>query len=231
MNPIIKAVNVSKVYDLGKVKVTALKNINLEIFPGEFVSITGPSGSGKTTLLDILSALLRPSSGEVFIKGKKISKMSDSELAIVRGKTIGFVFQSFHLISRLNALENVMLPLWFQNISLNERKKIAVKVLKEVGLEHRLNHKPSELSGGEKQRVAIARALAVNPDIIVADEPTGNLDSKSGATILNLLDLLHKEKRKTILIVTHEKYVAERAERIIFLRDGQIEKSVEMELK
>ena len=220
---IIRAENVSKVYDMGgKVQVTALKKINLEIGRGEFVSIIGQSGSGKTTLLDILSALLRPTSGEVYINGRPISKMDDSELATARGKTIGFIFQSFNLISRMSALENVMLPLWFQGVPAAERKKIAAKILADVGLGERMHHKPNELSGGQNQRVAIARALAVDPDIIVADEPTGNLDSKSGAVILEMIESLNREKEKTILIVTHERYVAERAQRVINIRDGEI---------
>ena len=223
MPAIIKAENVSKVYDMGRqVQVTALKKINLEIGKGEFVSIIGQSGSGKTTLLDILSALLRPTHGEVYIKGKPISKMSDSELAVVRGKTIGFIFQSFNLISRMSALENVMLPLWFQGVPAQRRKEIAEKILRDVGLGDRMDHKPNELSGGQKQRVAIARALAVDPDIIVADEPTGNLDSKSGATILELIENLNRDRGKTILIVTHERYVAEMAQKIINIKDGEI---------
>lgn len=220
--PVIEAKNVTKIYDMGgEVQVTALKNINIAINQGEYVSITGQSGSGKTTLLDILSALLRPTKGEIFINGNPISKMNDNELAQVRGKTIGFVFQTFNLVPRLTALENVMLPLWFQGIPRDERQKIAEKVLSEVGLSDRMDHRPNELSGGQRQRVAIARALAVNPDIIVADEPTGNLDSISGARILEIIDELH-EKGKTVLMVTHERYVAERAERIIQLKDGEV---------
>jgi putative ABC transport system ATP-binding protein len=219
---VIKAVNVSKVYEMDKIKVNALNGINFELRKGEFVSIMGPSGSGKTTLLDVLSVLLRPSSGEVFIKGKPISEMNDNELAKIRGKTIGFVFQTFNLIPRLTAKENVMLPLWFQGINKNEREKIAEEILVDVGLGDRINHKPTELSGGQRQRVAIARALAVNPEIIVADEPTGNLDSKSGEQIIQLIKDLHSKKGKTILMVTHEKIIAEKAERIVFLRDGKI---------
>ena len=216
---------------MGASHVHALEHASVGLKRGEFVSITGPSGSGKTTLLNVLSALLRPSAGEVFINGQPISRMNDSELARVRGKTIGFVFQTFNLIPRLTALENVMLPLWFQDLPLEERRETATRVLHEVGLGDRLNHRPSELSGGQRQRVAIARALAVDPDIIVADEPTGNLDSKSGAVILNMIDELHEKKGKTVLIVTHERYVAERAQRILHMLDGHIEKTEETEKK
>jgi len=221
--PVIEARQVGKVYPMGGSKVVALEDVNVKIHKGEFVSITGPSGSGKTTLLDVLSALLRPSSGEIYIKGLPISKMDDSTLAKIRGKTIGFVFQNFELIQKLSALENVMLPLWFQEIAENERREIAANILGEVGLGNRMHHRPYELSGGQRQRVAIARALAVDPDIIVADEPTGNLDSQSGATILEFIDRLNKEKGKTILMVTHEQYVAQRAQRIIHIKDGRIE--------
>ncbi len=222
---VIEAVGVSKIYDMGEIKVAALDDVSIRIKQGEFVSITGPSGSGKTTLLDVLSALSRPSKGEVLINNQPISTMTDSELALVRGKTIGFVFQSFNLIPRLTALENVMLPLWFQGIHPSERKKTAERILKEVGLSDRMHHKPNELSGGQRQRVAIARALAVDPNIIVADEPTGNLDSTSGAMVLEMIDELHQKHGKTILMVTHERYVAEHAERILHIKDGQIVKN------
>ena len=218
----IEARAVTKTYQMGDIPLHVLKGVDVKIKRGEFVSITGPSGSGKTTLLDVLSGLLRPTHGEILIDGQKISQMDDNELAHLRGKTIGFVFQSFHLINRMTALENVMLPLWFQGIPEAERKEIASRTLHSVGLGERLHHRPTELSGGQRQRVAIARALATDPDIIVADEPTGNLDSQSGAAILNMIDELHRKKGKTILMVTHEKYVAERAERIIHIKDGEI---------
>jgi len=223
--PVIRVENVSKIYDMGKVQVKALDEISLSVYKGQFLSIMGPSGSGKTTLLDVLSALLRPTKGEVFVNGKPISKMDDNQLAQVRGKTIGFVFQTFNLIPRMSALENVMLPLWFAGKPVDERKKIAEKILGEVGLGQRMNHKPNELSGGQRQRVAIARALATNPDVIVADEPTGNLDTVSGEQILELISELNKKQGKTVLMVTHESKVAELAHETIFLRDGKIVKN------
>ncbi len=179
---VIEAKNATKTYIVGEVKVHALRGASVGVKKGEFFSITGPSGSGKTTMLDVMSALLRPTTGEILIWERPVSKMNDAELAAVRGKTIGFVFQGFYLIPRLTALENVMLPLWFQGIPAPERKNTAEKLLGEVGLEDRMLHKPNQLSGGQKQRVAIARALATDPEVIVADEPTGNLGSKSGAT-------------------------------------------------
>lgn len=220
--PVIRAENVSKIYQMGKVQVRALDGVSLQVQKGHYLAIMGPSGSGKTTLLDVLSALLRPTKGEVFINGKPISKMNDNQLARVRGKTIGFVFQTFNLIPRMTALENVMLPLWFLGKGTAERKQIAEEILEDVGLADRMHHKPSELSGGQRQRVAIARALAVNPEAIVADEPTGNLDSASGEQILGIIDELNEKKNKTVIMVTHERYVAERAQEIVHLRDGKI---------
>ena len=219
---VIRAQNVRKIFKMGETEVRAVDGINIDLKQGEFVSIMGPSGSGKTTLLDILSCLLRPTSGEIYIKGKAISKMDDNELARVRGKTIGFVFQTFNLIPRLTALENVMLPLWFEGISRKEREIIARKTLGAVGLADRTHHKPGELSGGQRQRVAIARALSNDPDIIVADEPTGNLDSKSGKQVLEIIEDLNKKQGKTILMVTHDPAVGEMAKRSIRLLDGKI---------
>ncbi len=221
-NEILHVKGLAKHYQMGEATVRALNGVDLTIQKGEYVAIMGPSGSGKTTLLDILSGLLRPTLGEVVIRGEPISAMNDQELAQVRGKTIGFVFQSFNLIPRLTAKENVMLPLWFQNIPIEERKKIAEKRLGDVGLTSRMHHRPNELSGGERQRVAIARALAVNPEVIVADEPTGNLDSESGNHIMEIIDELNKKQGKTIIMVTHEREIAEHAQYIIHLRDGKI---------
>lgn len=224
---VIRVENVSKVYDMGRVQVRALDGVSLSVEKGHFISIMGPSGSGKTTLLDVLSALLRPTSGEVYVNGRPISAMDDNQLATVRGKTIGFVFQTFNLIPRMTALENVMLPLWFAGKQIDERKKIAEKTLREVGLGDRMNHRPNELSGGQRQRVAIARALATNPDVIVADEPTGNLDSVSGDQILEIIRELNEKQGKTVLMVTHESDVAKMAHKTLFLRDGKIVKKKE----
>ncbi|MDO8427857.1 MAG: ABC transporter ATP-binding protein [Candidatus Diapherotrites archaeon] len=222
--PLLEVKNVNKVYSLGKVTVTALKKIDLQIFEQDYISIMGPSGSGKTTLLDVISTLLRPTQGDVLIEGKSTQAMGDEELAKIRGKTIGFVFQTFNLIPTLTALENVSLPLWFQDIPIQEREKIAQEKLLQVGLSDRMHHKPNELSGGQRQRVAIARALAVNPKVIVADEPTGNLDSSSGDQILKLFDSLNQEEHKTVIMVTHERSVAEHAQKIIYIKDGLIDR-------
>lgn len=221
---VIKLKNVTKTYLMGEEQVHALSEINIDIVRGEYVSIVGPSGSGKTTLLDVLSCMLRPTHGEVYINGHAISRLNDDELARIRGRTIGFIFQTFNLIPRLTAMENVMLPLWFQEVPMEERAKRAKEALVSVGLEHRLNHRPSELSGGQRQRVAIARALATNPDVIVADEPTGNLDSESGKQVLKIIEQLHQEKGKTIIMVTHDTAVASFAARSIHIKDGKVER-------
>jgi putative ABC transport system ATP-binding protein len=220
--PIIEVQNVSKIYKMDEVDVVALDGVSLKICPGEFVSIMGPSGSGKTTLLDVLSVLMRPTHGKIIINGKDVSTLNDNELAVIRGKTIGFVFQTFNLIPKLSALENVMMPMWFRGVPLKERKARAEEVLREVGLEDRMTHKPSELSGGERQRVAIARALANEPEVIVADEPTGNLDSKAGKQVLEILKELNEKQGKTILMVTHDKNIGNLAKRRIKLFDGKI---------
>lgn len=218
---LIKVENLKKEYHNEEIVTKVLKGIDFDIDKGEFVSIMGPSGSGKSTLMHILGLLDRPSAGKVYLKEKDISTFSDDELARLRNEEIGFVFQAFNLLSRTSVLDNVKLPLSYSNISEKESTQRAKKALEDVELSHRLNHFPSQLSGGEKQRVAIARALVNNPSIIFADEPTGNLDSKSGAQVMKLLDDLSK-KGHTIILVTHELDTAKHAERIIKLKDGEI---------
>ena len=222
MAELIEFKDVWKIYKMGKVDVPALRGISFKINKGELVGIVGPSGSGKSTCMHLIGSLDIPTKGKVLIKGKDITKFSESELATLRGKEIGFVFQTFNLIPSLTALENVELPMVFQNIKENERRKRAIELLKKVGLSHRINHLPAEMSGGERQRVAIARALANNPDIILADEPTGNLDSKTGKEIMDLLINLNKEHRKTVIIVTHDLNIAKGLKRLIHLKDGKI---------
>ncbi len=221
MKPIIELKNVKKNYQLGKVNVMALDGITMKINKNEFISIVGASGSGKSTLLHVMCCLSRPTEGKVLIDGKNTAEMDDNELAIIRGKKIGFVFQTFNLIQRLSALENVTLPMWFLGKSEKEREERAKKLLKMVGLEHRMKHKPSEMSGGERQRVAIARALANDPPVIVGDEPTGNLDSKTGKEIINIFRNLYKQGR-TVILVTHDIEIAKRTKRRIYLKDGKI---------
>ena len=221
---IIELENVTKIYKLGKVNVKALYNVNLKIYPKEFLAIIGKSGSGKTTCLSIMGCLDLPTRGKVKLLGKDISKFDDRELSKIRGKTIGFIFQMFNLIPTLTTLENVTLPMIFQGVDKEKRIKRAKKLLKLVGLEERMNHRPMELSGGEQQRVAIARALANEPQIILADEPTGNLDTKSGKMIIDILEKINKERGTTLVMVTHDIELASRASRIIKLEDGKIVK-------
>lgn len=224
---IIEMKNVCKEYKMGKVMVKALCGISLDIYEGDFVIIVGPSGSGKSTLLHLMGALDRPSSGKVLIGGKDLSLLDDWSLAMLRRKTMGFVFQMFNLVPTLNALENVMLPLEPTGKDEVEKIRRAKELLKIVGLEHRMLHKPSELSGGESQRVAIARALINDPAIVLADEPTGNLDSKTGAQIIDMLLKMNKERNKTFIIVTHDLSLLKYGNKNIYLRDGKIEKIVE----
>ncbi len=220
--PLIKIDNAWKIYDLGKIKVEVLKSVSLKIFPKEFVIIFGPSGSGKSTLLNLVSCLDVPTKGSVFLGGKDISKLSEDSLAEIRGKKIGFVFQQFNLLPHLTALENVIIPTIFQGMSESKRIKLAKKSLSSVGLEHRFNHRPGELSGGERQRVAIARALVNDPEIIVADEPTGNVDSKTGKIIMDILRDLNKKEGRTVIIVTHDLDLIKNGGRLIQIKDGEI---------
>ena len=223
-NTIIKLENVSKIYQMGDVQVPALRGINLEIQKGEFLAIAGASGSGKSTIMNLVGCLDLPSKGKIFLDGSDIAKFRESRLAQIRGKKIGFVFQQFNLISTLTALENVMLPLEFQDVDTHTAKKKALELLKLVGLEDRVKHLPSQLSGGQQQRVAISRALSVDPEIILADEPTGNLDSKTGKFIMNFLAKIHMDEGKTIIIVTHDLHLVKHAERVVHLKDGEIER-------
>lgn len=220
--PLIKLENVWKIYQLGKVELTVLKGISLEINPGSFVSILGPSGSGKSTLLNMIGFLDVPTKGKIFLEEKDTSRLSEDEMADIRGKKIGFIFQQFNLLPNLNSLENVTMPMLFQGVSENERKDRAESLLISVGLEKRILHRPSELSGGEQQRIAVARSLANNPKIIIADEPTGNLDSKTGKKIMEILINFHQKEGKTIIVVTHDSNIADYSEKIINIKDGQI---------
>ncbi len=224
MQQIIQLKNVSKHYYMGKNIVRALDKISIDVEKGDFVAIMGPSGSGKSTGMNLTGSLDLPSEGEIFLDGYNIKEFSESELAQVRGKKIGFIFQSFNLIPNLTALENVALPMLFQNVEKDEREERAQKLLEKVNLGERSNHYPNELSGGEQQRVAIARALANNPEIILADEPTGNLDTKTGEIVIGFLEKLNKEGN-TIIMVTHDPELAKKyAKTIYWLKDGKIEK-------
>ena len=222
---VIKLENVWKIYKMGNVAVNALQGMNLDIKEGEFVALMGPSGSGKSTAVNMIGCLDVPTKGKILLDAHDISKLSESELAQIRGRKIGFIFQQFNLVPTLTALENVMLPMIFQGVSESVRMKKARELLELVELGDRINHKPSELSGGEQQRVAIARSLANDPEVILADEPTGNLDSKTGANVLDFLEKLHHDEKKTIIMVTHDQNLAKIAERIEFLKDGKIVKS------
>ena len=221
---IIKLENVWKIYTMGEIEVPALKGINLEVKRGEFLAVMGPSGSGKSTAMNMIGCLDVPTKGSIYLEEHDISKLSESDLAQIRGKKIGFIFQQFNLIPTLSALENVALPMIFQNMPKDERVKKATELLEMVGLGDRMNHKPNELSGGQQQRVAIARSLINDPEVILADEPTGNLDSESGHKVIDFLQDLHKKEKKTIVMVTHDGDVAKFAQRIEHLYDGKIVK-------
>ena len=219
---VIEVKNLEKTYYVGDMEVNALRGVSFNILKGQFSAIMGPSGSGKSTLMHIIGCLDSPTKGEYHLNGENVANMQDDQLAKIRNKEIGFVFQKFHLLPRNTALENVMLPLKYASVGKTERSKKAMEALTQVGLADRVDHRPSELSGGQQQRVAIARALVNSPAILFADEPTGNLDSKTGEEVMNLLHELN-DKGQTIVLITHEKEIADQTERTIFIRDGKIE--------
>ena len=221
MNPMIQLQKVDKIYRTEEIETVALENVNLEVKRGEFLAVMGPSGCGKSTLLNVIGLLDMPTSGKIILDGKETFNMKDKELAKFRNEKLGFVFQSFHLINSLNVLDNVELPLLYRNVSASERRERAEEVLKKVGLSHRMRHFPSQLSGGQCQRVAIARAVIGNPFIILADEPTGNLDSKMGAEVMDLLHKLNQEDGRTIVMVTHDENMAKETGRTIRFLDGR----------
>ena len=220
---VVDAKDITKVYQMGEVEVHALRGLSVQIAPGEIVAIMGPSGSGKSTLMNILGCLDRPTSGEYKLNGESVANMTDDQLAEIRNRGVGFVFQSFNLLPRATALANVELPMRYTALNGRNRREVARKALEAVGLGDRIQHRPNELSGGQMQRVAIARALVNNPAIIMADEPTGNLDTTSGDEIMTLLKNLNKERGTTLIIVTHDPEIAEFTNRVISIRDGQIE--------
>lgn len=222
MKAIIQLREIRKEYRIGTEEIHALSGVSLDIYKNEYVALMGPSGSGKSTLMNMLGCLDSPSSGEYILNDLSVARMSDNQLAEVRNKQIGFVFQTFNLLPRSSTLENVMLPLVYAGIEKSQREQMAKKVLKQVGLENRMSHKPNELSGGQRQRVAIARALVNNPAIILADEPTGNLDSKTSVEIMGLFEEIHRNGN-TIILVTHEEDIALHAHRIVRLKDGLVE--------
>jgi putative ABC transport system ATP-binding protein len=222
MQEIIRIEGLTKHYKIGNEVIKALNGVNLSIFKNEYVALMGPSGSGKSTIMNIIGCLDTPSSGRYFLNGPDVARLNDAELAEIRNKEIGFVFQTFNLLPRYTALDNVALPLVYAGVSKENRTKKAAEVLTQVGLGDRMSHKPNELSGGQRQRVAVARALVNHPSIILADEPTGNLDTKTSHEIMNLFDEIHKAGN-TIIIVTHEEDIARMAHRIVRLRDGVVE--------
>ena len=222
MSALVEIKDVCKIYNPGENEVRALDHVSLTIDEQEFVAIIGHSGSGKSTLMNMLGCLDVPTSGEYWLHGQDVSALSDDELSDIRNREIGFIFQGFNLIPNLTALENVELPLIYRGVSKSVREELSVEALKKVGLEHRIDHKPSEMSGGQQQRVAIARAIAQAPPVILADEPTGNLDSNSTKEIMDILKGLHKEGR-TVILITHDNEIAAQAKRVIKIRDGKVE--------
>lgn len=218
---LIEMKNITKNYEMGEATVHALRGVDLAVEGAEFLAIVGPSGSGKSTLMNMIGCLDRPSAGEYYLEGKKVDELNDDQLAAIRNKSIGFVFQTFNLLPRTNCLHNVELPLLYSSVGRKDRERKALEMLERVGLGSRVHHNPNELSGGERQRVAIARALVNDPKIVLADEPTGNLDSKTGSEIMAIFSELNSEG-KTIVLVTHEKYIAEYSRRAVYLRDGGV---------
>ena len=218
----VEAADVTRTYELDGVSVPALRGVSLVVEPGDYVAIVGPSGSGKSTLMHLLGGLDRPTGGRLVIGGRDVSTLSAPEMARLRNETIGFVFQAFHLLPRTSAVDNVALPLVYRGVGARQRRARAAEMLERVGLGHRLHHRPNQLSGGEQQRVAIARALVTDPAVLLADEPTGNLDTRTGAAVLGLLEELNSTSGVALVIVTHDREVAARAQRQIAMRDGEI---------
>lgn len=229
MQSIIKLEDIVRNFPLGNQVVKVLKGISLEVEKNDYVALMGPSGSGKSTLMNLLGCLDTPTSGRYWLNGKDVSRLSDNELAEIRNKEIGFVFQTFNLLPRSTALDNVMLPLVYAGYNSKDRKERAEEVLEQVGLADRMDHRPNQLSGGQRQRVAVARALVNHPSIILADEPTGNLDTKTSYEIMNLIEQIHKNGN-TVILVTHEEDIAQHARRVIRLRDGQVESDTRAEM-
>jgi putative ABC transport system ATP-binding protein len=224
VTPAVEAIDVTRVYSLEGVEVEALRGVSVRIDPGEYVAVVGPSGSGKSTLMHLLGCLDRPTGGVLRIGGREVAELSGNELAALRNSRVGFVFQSFQLLARTTAVDNVALPLVYGGIPRKERRERAVEALTAVGLAHRLGHRPAQMSGGEQQRVAIARALVTGPQILLADEPTGNLDSRSGGEVMAILEQLNSERGVAVVLVTHDHEIAARARRQVYFRDGLIER-------
>jgi putative ABC transport system ATP-binding protein len=221
--PVVEALEVSRSYRMADVQVTALDRVSLRIDPGEYVAVLGPSGSGKSTLMHLLGLLDRPTSGLLRVDGRDVAGLPDAQLAHLRNTTVGFVFQSFHLLARTTAVDNVSLPLVYRGVPARDRRRQAVAALEAVGLGHRLGHRPVQLSGGEQQRIAVARALVGAPRVLLADEPTGNLDSRTGAEVMGLIETLNAERGVAVVLVTHDQGIADRARRRVRMRDGRVE--------